>query len=62
MIAKIRAIDKYATLPIIVVSYKDREQDKNAALDAGANYYVTKASFDSGEMMNQIEMLIGDFV
>jgi two-component system sensor histidine kinase and response regulator WspE len=59
MITKIRATDKYGLIPIIVVSYKDREQDRMQALDAGANHYVTKAAFDSGEMMDRIRELIG---
>ena len=59
MITKIRSIDKYMTIPIIVVSYKDREKDKIFALDAGANHYVTKSAFDSGEMIDKIEALIG---
>ena len=59
MISKIRATDKYASVPIIVVSYKDREQDRAQAIDAGANHYVTKAAFDSGEMMDRIRELIG---
>ena len=59
MITKIRANDKYSQIPIIVVSYKDREQDRVVAMDAGANHYVTKASFDSGEMMDRIRELIG---
>lgn len=59
MITKIRATDKYGQIPIIVVSYKDREQDRMQAMDAGANHYVTKAAFDSGEMMDRIRELIG---
>ena len=59
MITKIRAIEKYGAIPIIVVSYKDRDEDRQQALDAGANHYVTKAAFDSGEMMERIRELIG---
>lgn len=59
MITKIRATEKYAQIPIIVVSYKDREQDRAQAMDVGANHYVTKAAFDSGEMMEHIRELIG---
>ncbi len=58
MITRIRAAEKYSQIPIIVVSYKDREQDRQQALEAGANHYVTKAAFDSGEMMERIRELL----
>ncbi|MBT3198221.1 MAG: response regulator, partial [Gammaproteobacteria bacterium] len=59
MIKKIRATERHGSIPIIVVSYKDRDKDRVAAMEAGANHYVTKASFDSGEMMEQIQQLMG---
>ena len=58
MIEKIRGIEKFVELPIIVVSYKDREEDRNKAMSSGANHYVTKAAFDSGEMLQMINELI----
>lgn len=38
----IRAVRSWNPLPIIVLSARDREADKVAALDAGADDYVTK--------------------
>jgi two-component system KDP operon response regulator KdpE len=38
----VRGLRGWATTPIIVLSARDREQDKVAALDAGADDYVTK--------------------
>ena len=32
-------------IPVVIVSYKDREEDRLAGLEAGANYYLTKSSF-----------------
>ncbi|MCG8638334.1 MAG: response regulator [Desulfobacterales bacterium] len=52
MIKKIRSMKRMADLPIIVVSYKDREEDREKAMAAGANHYISKASFDSGEMLD----------
>lgn len=57
MITKVRSIEKYVNMPIIVVSYKDREEDRNKALSVGANQYVTKAAFDSSDMLEIIEEL-----
>jgi len=59
MIRQLRSQERYATIPIIVVSYKDRKEDRQKALDVGATYYVTKSEFDSGEMLELIADLIG---
>ena len=32
-------------IPVVIVSYKDREEDRLRGLDAGANRYLTKSSF-----------------
>jgi two-component system KDP operon response regulator KdpE len=45
------------TVPIIVVSASDKEVDKIAALDAGANDYVTKP-FVAGELLARIRVAI----
>ncbi|MBF0225019.1 MAG: response regulator [Desulfobacterales bacterium] len=58
MIKEIRKDPKYGDIPIIVVSYKDREEDRLAAKDAGANLYITKAAFDSKEMLLHISRFI----
>ena len=33
------------SLPVMIVSYKDREEDRLRGLEAGADYYLTKGSF-----------------
>jgi two-component system sensor histidine kinase and response regulator WspE len=58
----VRAIKQDATLmstPIIIVSYKDREEDRMRGLDAGANYYLTKSSFHDETLVQAVEELIG---
>lgn len=47
-------------LPIIVVSYKDRNQDKQKGLDAGADYYLTKGSFIDDSFIHAVRDLIGE--
>jgi len=47
------------SLPIMIVSYKDREEDRRRGLEAGADYYLTKASFYDETMLRAIEDLIG---
>jgi two-component system KDP operon response regulator KdpE len=41
-VSVVRRVRRDATTPIVVVSARDREEDKIAALDAGADDFVTK--------------------
>jgi two-component system KDP operon response regulator KdpE len=43
----------FANVPVIVLTARDRQGDKVAALDAGADDYVTKP-FDPGELLARI--------
>lgn len=47
-------------LPVIIVSYKDREEDRNRGLEAGADYYLTKGSFQDETLVNAVKDLIGE--
>src|SRR5215471_16659988 len=48
-----RQLREWATMPIIVLSARGRESDKIAALDAGADDYVTKP-FGMGELLARV--------
>jgi two-component system sensor histidine kinase and response regulator WspE len=45
--------------PVIIVSYKDREEDRQRGLEAGADYYMTKGSFHDETLVEAVEDLIG---
>lgn len=47
-------------LPVMIVSYKDREEDRVRGLDAGADYYLTKGSFHDETLLNAVRDLIGE--
>jgi len=49
----IKRIREWSQVPIIVLSVRDREDDKVAALDAGADDYLTKP-FGVGELLARI--------
>jgi two-component system KDP operon response regulator KdpE len=53
----IRAIRREAATPILVLSARDRESDKVAALDLGADDYVTKP-FGMAELRARIDALL----
>jgi two-component system sensor histidine kinase and response regulator WspE len=47
-------------LPVLIVSYKDREEDRQRGLDAGADYYLAKGSFDDEALLDAVRDLIGE--
>lgn len=52
-----RRIRQWSTIPIIVVSARGKEQDKVAALDAGADDYITKP-FGAGELLARVRVAL----
>lgn len=48
------------TLPVMIVSYKDRGEDRRRGLDAGADYYLTKGSFQDDTLVEAVIDLIGE--
>jgi two-component system sensor histidine kinase and response regulator WspE len=48
------------SLPVIVVSCRDREEDRVRGLAAGADYYLTKGSFQDETLLQAVVDLIGD--
>jgi two-component system sensor histidine kinase and response regulator WspE len=47
-------------IPVVIVSYKDREEDRLRGLEAGANYYLTKSSFHDESLIDAVYTLIGE--
>jgi len=47
-------------LPVMIVSYKDRPEDRARGLSAGADYYLTKGSFHDETLLDAVNDLIGD--
>jgi two-component system sensor histidine kinase and response regulator WspE len=57
---QIRSNAKLKHLPVIIVSYKDREEDRIQGLEAGANYYLTKSSFHDRTLLKAVIDVIGE--
>lgn len=60
LVSKIKNHPKLRSIPVIIVSYKDREEDKMQGLEAGADYYLTKASFHDDTFLKAVLDLIGE--
>ncbi len=60
LVLAIRKDAALASLPVMIVSYKDREEDRRRGLDAGADYYLTKGSFHDETLLQAVVDLIGE--
>ncbi|SNR83511.1 hybrid sensor histidine kinase/response regulator [Pseudomonas segetis] len=60
LVSLVRRDSRLQSLPVMVVSYKDREEDRQRGLDAGADYYLAKASFHDEALLDAVQVLIGD--
>jgi two-component system sensor histidine kinase and response regulator WspE len=56
----IRKDSRLKPLPVMIVSYKDRQEDRSRGLEAGADYYLTKASFHDETLLRIVTDLIGE--
>jgi len=59
LVSLLRRDTRLQSLPVMVVSYKDREEDRRRGLDAGADYYLAKASFHDDALLDAVAELIG---
>jgi len=55
----LRDIPQFAHLPIIVVSTRERPEDRLQGLQAGADAYLTKQALDAGELVDLVRRLSG---
>jgi two-component system, chemotaxis family, sensor histidine kinase and response regulator WspE len=60
LVQRIRASEKLAKLPVIIVSYKDRAEDRQAGLEAGAQFYFTKSDFSDASILEAIRELLSE--
>jgi two-component system, chemotaxis family, sensor kinase CheA len=57
--AQLRGMEHFTHLPIIVVSTRDRPEDRLRGLKVGADAYLTKQSLDAGELVDLVRRLSG---
>lgn len=59
LLTLIRRDNRLKSLPVMIVSYKDRPEDRARGLEAGADYYLTKASFHDETLLRVVSDLVG---
>jgi len=60
LLGRIRQDPRLRALPVMIVSYKDRPEDRARGLDAGADYYLAKGSFHDATLLDAVQDLIGE--
>lgn len=59
MIQNLKRDNKLKTIPIIVVSSIDEEDEKKRFFDMGINSYIVKSNFDQNNLLFQVNKFIG---
>ncbi len=59
LVKQIKNHPRLESLPVIIISYRDREEDRLQGLEAGADYYLTKSSFHDETLIDAVVALIG---
>jgi two-component system chemotaxis sensor kinase CheA len=55
----IRARPESASLPVVIVTSLGSDDDRQAGVEAGADAYMVKASFDQHALLDTVERLVG---
>jgi len=56
---RLRRMEEYREVPVIIISSLSRDEDKRHAIEAGAQAYIVKGSFEQGTLLDTVETLIG---
>ena len=59
LVEHVRGNARLAHLPIILLSYKGRDEDRQRGLEAGADAYVTKGEFEEQAFLQVVTDLVG---
>jgi two-component system chemotaxis sensor kinase CheA len=59
LVRAIRADERHTELPVVIVTTRAEEEDRQAGLEAGADAYMAKRSFDQQALLDTIGQLVG---
>ena len=60
LVKQIKADSELKSIPVIIISYKDRQEERLQGMEAGANYYLTKGSFHDDSFITAVTDLLGE--
>jgi two-component system sensor histidine kinase and response regulator WspE len=59
LVERIRSDPRLHRLPAMIVSYKDRPEDRARGMEAGADFYLAKGAFHDATLLDAVRDLIG---
>lgn len=59
LVSLVRQDARLQNLPVMIISYKDRPEDRARGMNAGADYYLAKGSFHDTTLLDAVFDLIG---
>jgi two-component system sensor histidine kinase and response regulator WspE len=59
LVRLVRADQRLRQLPVMIVSYKDRPEDRARGMQAGADYYLAKGGFHDASLLDAVFDLVG---
>jgi len=57
--SSIRAHPRLSNIPVLIVSSRSSDEDRQRGLDAGADGYIVKTSFDEAGLLSAVSRLLG---
>ena len=56
---KLRGHDKYQTIPIVIITSRDKEDDRRRGIEVGADAYIVKGDFNQTGLVDTLRSLLG---
>lgn len=57
--ARLRQEDRYRDTPIIIITSREKQEDKLRGIEAGADAYIVKSDFEQGSLVDTLRNLLG---
>ncbi len=57
--ARLRQDEKYRNRPIIIITSREKEEDKRRGVEVGADAYIVKGDFDQSNLVETLRTLLG---
>jgi two-component system chemotaxis sensor kinase CheA len=57
--ARLRENDLYRHKPIIIITSREKESDRQRGMEVGADAYIVKGSFDQNNLVETLKALLG---
>ena len=57
--AKLREQEKYRAKPIVIITSREKEDDKRRGIQVGADAYIVKGDFDQSSLIDTLRTLLG---